>query len=156
MDVRHPEPVTVVVPSILPSERIVVVPFDRLANPVILATLVTVPPDCVRLVAVPPVRVAVPEETTRSLSEAFAIRLPVLLTVVVPLTIPPLLIAVVPPVRLAKPVILATLVTVPPDWVRFDAEPPVRLVVPEFTTKAPRSAFAVRLPVLLTVVVPTT
>ena len=92
----------------------VVVPLDRFAKPVILATLVTVPPAWVRFAAVPPVRFAFPALTTRALREAFAVRLPVLLTVVVPLIIPPLLMVVLPPVRLANPVILATLVTVPP------------------------------------------
>ena len=67
---------TVVVPSILPSERIVVVPFDRLAKPVILATLVTVPPDCVRLEAVPPVRFAVPAETFTAARVEFAVNVP--------------------------------------------------------------------------------
>ena len=145
MDVRHPEPVTVVVPSILPSERIVVVPFDRLAKPVILATLMTVPPDCVRLAAVPPVRFAFPAVTTKACREAFAVRLP-LLTVVVPPTIPPLLIVVFPPVRLANPVILATLTTVPPDCVRLAAVPPVRLAVPDDTATAPNVALAVNVP----------
>ncbi len=66
------------------------------------------------MAAVPPVRFAFPAVTTKACREAFAVRLP-LLTVVVPPTIPPLLIVVFPPVRLAKLVILATLVTVPPD-----------------------------------------
>ena len=132
VDVRAPL-LTVVVPPTIPPLLIAVVPPVRLAKPVILATLVTVPPDCVRFVAVPPVRFALPAVTTKACREAFAVRLPVLLTVVVPPTIPPLLMAVVPPLRLAKPVILATLVTVPPDCVRFDAVPPVRLTVPAET-----------------------
>ena len=67
------------------------------------------------MAAVPPVRLAVPDDMTRAPSEAFAVRLPVLLTVVLPATIPPFMIVVLPPERLAKPVILASLITVPPD-----------------------------------------
>ena len=99
----------------IPPLLMAVVPPLRLANPMMVATLVTLPPDCVRLAADPPIRFALPALTTRELSEAFAVRLPVLMTVVVPPTIPPFLIVVLPPERLAKPVILATLTTVPPD-----------------------------------------
>jgi hypothetical protein len=60
------------------------------------------------------VRVAVPVVTVRPWRLAFAVRFPPLI-VVVPPTIPPLLIVVLPPVRVAKSVILATLVTVPLD-----------------------------------------
>ena len=62
----------------------------------------------------PPVRFAVPDVKVIACRLAFAVRFPPLI-VVVPPTTPPLLIVVVPPVRLAKPVILATLVTVPLD-----------------------------------------
>ena len=96
--------------------------------------------------AEPPVRFALPAVTFRTPSEAFAVRLPVPLTVVVPPTIPPLLIVVFPPVRLAKPVILATLTTVPPDCVRLAAVPPVRLAVPDDTATAPNVALAVNVP----------
>ena len=113
--VRLPVLLTVVLPATIPPFMIVVVPPERLAKPVILAELMTVPPDWVRFEILPPGRLAVPDETTRALREAFAVRLPVLLTVVLPATIPLFMIAVFPPERLAKPVILATLITVPPD-----------------------------------------
>ena len=58
-DVRLPA-VTVVMPPTRPPLLIVVLPPVRLTLPVMLAVLVTVPFDCVRLVAVPPVRLAVP------------------------------------------------------------------------------------------------
>ena len=79
-----------------------------------MARLVRVPFTVVAF-AVPPVRFAVPAVIVRTPSEALAVRLPVLLTVVIPPTIPPLLIVVFPPERLAKPVMLATLVTSPAD-----------------------------------------
>ena len=94
-------------------------------------------------------RLAVPDETTRALREAFAVRLPVPLTVVVPPTIPPLLMMVVPPDRLVKPVMLATLVTVPPDWVRFKTLPLVRIADPEETATAPNVALAVNVPFVM-------
>ena len=58
-DVRLPA-FTVVMPPTRPPLLIVVLPPVRLTLPVMLAVLVTVPFDCVRLVAVPPVRLAVP------------------------------------------------------------------------------------------------
>ena len=62
--VRFPELETVVVPPTIPPLLIVVVPPERLANPVMFATLVTVPFDCVRFVVVlPVVRFTVPPET---------------------------------------------------------------------------------------------
>ena len=114
VDVRAPL-LTVVVPPTIPPLLMAVVPPVRLAKPMIFATLVTVPPDWVRLAAVPPVRFAFPAFTTKACREALAVRLPEVLTVVVPPTIPPLLTVVFPPVRLAKLVTLATLVTLPAD-----------------------------------------
>ena len=90
-----------------------------------------------------------PDETTSAFREAFAVRLPVPLTVVVPPTIPPLLMMVVPPDRLVKPVMLATLVTVPPDWVRFKTLPLVRFADPEETATAPNVALAVNVPFVI-------
>ena len=143
--VRLP-PLIVVVPPTMPV--IVVLPPLRLAIPEILAALVTVPAAWPRLVAVPPVRLAVPVVTVRPWRLAFAVRFPPLI-VVVPPTIPPLLIVVFPPERVAKSVILATLVTVPPDWVRFATVPPVRLAVPVEISTAPRVAFAVNVPAVI-------
>ena len=95
---------------------------------------------------------AVPVVTTSEPKTPLDVRSP-LLTVVVPPTMP--VIVVFPPVKSAKPVTLATLMTVPSDCVRLATVPPVRLVVPD-TTRACRDALAVRLPKLLTVVVPPT
>ena len=62
---------------------------------------------------VPPLKVAVPLVNSKpSLRTPFDVREP-LLTVVVPPMIPPLLMAVVPPLRFATPVIFAMLETVP-------------------------------------------
>ena len=67
-------------------------------------------------VTFPPTNVALPAVNCKpSRRLPFDVRFPVLLTVVMPPMIPPLLMAVVPPVRLAKLVILATLVTLPAD-----------------------------------------
>ena len=85
---------TVVWPPTIPV--IVVLPPIRETEPVILAALVTSPPDCNRLSAVPPVRVAVPLRTLSACRLPLDVRLDVPLTVVVPLTVPR--IAVVPPV----------------------------------------------------------
>ena len=64
LDVRLPVLVIVVVPPTIPPLLIVVVPPERLANPVMFATLVTVPADCVRFVVVlPVVRFTVPPDT---------------------------------------------------------------------------------------------
>ncbi len=90
------------------------VPADWTSSAVTLARLVRVPFTVVAP-AEPPVRFAVPAEIFRTPSKAFAVRLPEPLTVVVPATIPPLLMVAMPPEMLAKPVILATLVTVPAD-----------------------------------------
>ena len=73
---------------------------------------------------------------------------------VYPPTIP--VTVVVPPFSVAKPVILAALSTVPFDWVRFAAVPPVRLTVPAFTTRAPRVPLEVKPAVPETVDVPVT
>ena len=59
-DVRLPAVTVVMPPTRPPPPLIVVLPPVRLTLPVMLAVLVTVPFDCVRLVAVPPVRLAVP------------------------------------------------------------------------------------------------
>ena len=59
------------------------------------------------------------------------------------------MIVVFPPLRFAKPVMLATLVTVPPDWVRFATVPPVRLAVPVEISTAPRVAFALNVPAVI-------
>ena len=142
-----PKMTAVVPPTTAPLLRVILPPL-KLAKPVILATLVTVPAAWLRLVAVPPVRLAVPVVTVRPWRLAFAVRFPPLI-VVVPPTIPPLLIVVFPPERVAKSVILATLVTVPPDWVRFATVPPVRLAVPVEISTAPRVAFAVNVPAVI-------
>ena len=82
----------------------------------------------------PATRFAVPALTFNTPSVPVDVKLPVLVIVVVPPTIPPLLIVVVPPERLTKPVMFATLVTVPADCVRFVVElPVVRFTVPPET-----------------------
>ena len=141
----------VVGPTIPPV--IVAVPPDCTSSDVRLALLVKVPFTVVAA-AVPPVRLALPVVIVRACRLAFAVRFPPL-TVVVPPTIPPLWIVVLPPVKSAKPVTLATLMTVPSDCVRFATVPPVRLTVPD-TTRACREALAVKWPKVLTVVVPPT
>ena len=85
LDVKLPVLVIVVVPPTIPAELIVVVPPERLAEPVMFPELVNVPADCVRFVAVPPVRFAVPPLTVRAWSDAFDVNVPSV-TVVVPLT----------------------------------------------------------------------
>lgn len=98
--------------------------------------------------AEPPVRFAVPAVIVRTPNEAFEVKLALPLTVVVPPTIPPLLMVAMPPEMLAKPVILATLVNVPPDSVRLATVPPVRFASPLYTFRAPTEALAIRLPLL--------
>ena len=148
-------------PKIALDVNVPPVTFDRpvtLAVPERLLELLeaieaNVPPVAVRVpftvvfpLMVPPVILAVPAAPIfRMPSEALAIRLP-LVTVVVPFTIPPMLIVVFPLDRLAKPVILATLMTAPPDCVRLPTLPPVRSAVPEETTTFPKIALAVNVP----------
>ena len=123
--VRFP-PLSVVLP--LTDAVIVVLPPVRLAF-VITPALCNSPPDCARLATVPPVTLTVPVTRDRLLRAPDDVRLPAF-TVVMPPTIPPPLIVVLPPVRLTLPVMLAVLVTVPFDCVRLVAVPPVRLAVP--------------------------
>ena len=148
-------------PKIALDVNVPPVTFDRpvtLAVPERLVELLeaikpNVPPDAVRVpftvvlpLTVPPVILAVPAAPIfRMPSEALAVRKP-LLTVVVPFTIPPLLIVVFPLDRLAKPVMLATLMTVPPDCVRLPTLPPVRFAVPKETVTFPKIALAVNVP----------
>ena len=105
------------------------IPADWTSSDVRLARLFRVPFTVVAP-AEPPVRFAVPAVIVRTPSEAFAVRLPEPLIVVVPTTIPPLLMVAMPLEMFAKPLILATLVTVPPDMVKLDTVPPVRFASP--------------------------
>ncbi len=104
-----PEPeVIFVVPAVVVTDPPETVTLDR------SMAVIRVPLDATAPVWVPPVRFAVPDVKVIACRLAFAVRFPPLI-VVVPPTSPPLLIVVVPPVRVAKSVILATLVTVPLD-----------------------------------------
>ena len=119
----------------MPAAVIDVVPPVRRTVPVMFAALVTAPPDCIRLVALPPVRFAWPLFTTRALSVPAEVRLPPEFTYVIPLMIPVAVTAVVPPLKLATP-ILPLFVTVPLPCVRLVAVPPVKLAWPPYTFKA--------------------
>ena len=148
-------PLVVVAPTTIPPALMFAVPPDIPRLPVMLPTLVSVPLVCNTFVAVPPVRFADPPLTVRAWSDALAVRFPELETVVVPPTISPLLIVVVPPERLAEPVMFPVLVTVPADWVRFVAVPPVKFAVPPLTVRAWSDAFEVNVPAETVVVPPT-
>ena len=93
----------------------VVLPLVRLAKPVILATLMTVPPDCVRLATVPPVRLAVPvAETVRLPRMALAVKFPeVTLERPVTLANPPVRFVV--PQDEMVPIVPAVMLAVAPD-----------------------------------------
>ena len=113
------------------------------------------PPDWVTVATDPPVRLVVPPEIATLPRVPFDISDPEPEMVVRPPITPVLLTVVVPPERLAKPVILAALLTDPPVCVRFDAVPPVRLAVPPLTVMPASVAFDVSVPAV-SVVVPVT
>ena len=136
-------PVTVAFPPFVTSELIVVFAALKLL------------PDCVTVLADPPVRLAVPPEIATLPRVPFELSDPEPEMVVRPPIAPVLLIAVVPPERLAKPVILAALLTDPPVCVRFDTVPPVKFAVPPLTDRLASVAFDESVPVV-TVVVPVT
>ena len=136
-------PLTVAFPALSTSELIVAFVALKL------------PPDWATVLADPPVRLAVPPEIATLPRVPFELSDPEPEMVVRPPIAPVLLIDVVPPERLAKPVILDTLATDPPVCVRFDTVPPVRLAVPLLTVMPASVAFDVSVPAV-TVVAPFT
>ena len=105
----------------LPGAVMVVVPPKRPAVSEMAATLVTVPPVWLSVVAVPPVRLAWPPVTERTPSAPLDVKTPVLLTIVVPLT-EPLPCTVAEPADTASvPPMAALAVKAPPETVKLPA-----------------------------------